>query len=199
MLSAKALDLFLEELMKSTAEIAVAHGAKTVSAGHLTACIAANEKFDFLQEIVEGVPDLPVGGDKAGVDSKVKVKRERSAPSGPPAGPVAGSLDDDDFGAPPPKVMRPAPPGTLDDDAAPVAPGSFDEPAPGSFDEPAPVAAPAPAPTAPTAPAATLVPAPPMVGSLGGGDEDLGAAPPPASFGTLTGSLGAEDDDYDDL
>ena len=188
MLSAKALDLFLEELMKSTAEIAVAHGAKTVSAGHLKACIAANEKFDFLQEIVEGVPDLPVGGDKAGVDSKVKVKRERSAPSGPPAGPVAGSLDDDDFGAPPPKVMRPAPPGTLDDDAAPVAPGSFDEPAPGSFDEPAPVAAPAPAPTAPTAPAATLVPAPPMVGSLGGGDEDLGAAPPPASFGTLTGS-----------
>ena len=119
---------------------------------------------------------------------------------------MAGSLDDDDFGAPPPKVMRPAPPGTLDDDAAPVAPGSFDEPAPGSFDEPAPVAAPAPAPTAPTAPmavptapAATLVPAPPMVGSLGGGDEDLGAAPPPASFGTLTGSLGAEDDDYDDL
>ena len=206
MLSAKALDLFLEELMKSTAEIAVAHGAKTVSAGHLKACIAANEKFDFLQEIVEGVPDLPVGGDKAGVDSKVKVKRERSAPSGPPAGPVAGSLDDDDFGAPPPKVMRPAPPGTLDDDAAPVAPGSFDEPAPWSFDEPAPVAAPAPAPTAPTAPmavptapAATLVPAPPMVGSLGGGDEDLGAAPPPASFGTLTGSLGAEDDDYDDL
>lgn len=190
MLSAKALDLFLEELMKSTAEIAVAHGAKTVSAGHLKACIAANEKFDFLQEIVEGVPDLPVGGDKAGGDSKGKVKRERSAP----AGPVAGSLDDDDFGAPPPKVMRPSPPGTLDDDAGPVAPGSFDEPAPGSFDEPAPVAAPAP-----MAPAAAPAPPPPMVGSLGGGDEDVGAAPPPASFGTLTGSLGAEDDDYDDL
>ena len=199
MLSAKALDLFLEELMKSTAEIAVAHGAKTVSAGHLKACIAANEKFDFLQEIVEGVPDLPVGGDKAGVDSKVKVKRERSAPSGPPAGPVAGSLDDDDFGAPPPKVMRPAPPGTLDDDAAPVAPGSFDEPAPG------------------LSTSQHRLPrrhrlrrwhrrhrrrlsCPRLQWSVHwGGDEDLGAAPPPASFGTLTGSLGAEDDDYDDL
>ena len=58
-LMAKALDLFLEELMKSTTEIASSHGAKTVSAGHLRASIMRNEKFDFLKDIVEGVPDLP--------------------------------------------------------------------------------------------------------------------------------------------
>jgi hypothetical protein len=45
--------LFLEELMKSTTAIASAHGAKTVSAGHLRASIMGNEKFDFLKEIVE--------------------------------------------------------------------------------------------------------------------------------------------------
>ena len=95
--------------------------------------------------------------------------------------------------------MRPAPPGTLDDDAAPVAPGSFDEPAPGSFDEPAPVAAPAPADSDGTRHRRRLS-CPRLQWSVHwGGDEDLGAAPPPASFGTLTGSLGAEDDDYDDL
>ena len=95
MLSAKALDLFLEELMKSTAEIAVAHGAKTVSAGHLKACIAANEKFDFLQEIVKGCPTCPWRR-QSGL-----ILRSRSSASdqrvGPPAGPVAGSLDDDDL------------------------------------------------------------------------------------------------------
>ena len=94
--------------MKSTTEIAVSHGAKTVSAGHLKACITGNEKFDFLSEIVEGVPDLPVGG---APEAKGKAKRERADP--PP--PVAGSLDDDDYGAPPPKALRPEPPGTLGD------------------------------------------------------------------------------------
>lgn len=45
--------------MRTTTEIASYHGAKTVSAGHLRASIMGNEKFDFLKEIVEGVPDLP--------------------------------------------------------------------------------------------------------------------------------------------
>lgn len=56
--------------MKSTTEIATSHGAKTVSAGHLRASIMGNEKFDFLKEIVEGVPDLPTGqGNKQAVGS----------------------------------------------------------------------------------------------------------------------------------
>ena len=55
------------ELMKSTTDIASAHGAKTVSAGHLRASIMGNEKFDFLKDVVEGVPDLPPPEAGAGI------------------------------------------------------------------------------------------------------------------------------------
>lgn len=115
----------MEELIKSTTEIALARGAKMISAGHLKACIASNEKFDFLQEIVQGVPDLPAV-DEAKPSATKTTKRERAAPS--PV--VAGSLDDDDYGAPPPmKVMRAEIPGTLDEEApaltAPPAVGSL--------------------------------------------------------------------------
>ena len=53
--------------MKSTTDIASAHGAKTVSAGHLRASIMGNEKFDFLKDVVEGVPDLPPPEAGAGI------------------------------------------------------------------------------------------------------------------------------------
>lgn len=149
----KALEMFMGELIKSTSDIALARGAKMISAGHLKACITSNEKFDFLVEIVQGVPDLPAA-DEAKPAGKKSAKRERAEPS--PA--VAGSLDDDDYGmpAPPPmKVMRSKPaelPGTEA----------------------------------------------PNVGSLGGDDLDLPVAAAPA-VGTLTGTLGGLDDDYDDL
>ena len=146
----------MEELVKSTADVALARGAKMISAGHLKACITSNEKFDFLEEIVQGVPDLPAA-DEAKPAATKTAKRERAAPN--PA--VAGSLDDDDYGAPPPmKVMRAEAPGTLDEEAPALAPV-------------------------------------PAVGSLGGDDLDVPVAAPPA-VGTLTGTLG-EDDDYDDL
>jgi hypothetical protein len=105
--------MFMGELVKSTSDIALARGAKMISAGHLKACITSNEKFDFLEEIVQGVPDLPPADEEK--PAKGKGKRERAEPQ--PA--VAGSLDDDDYGipAPPPmKVQRaetPEAPGTL--------------------------------------------------------------------------------------
>ena len=146
----------MEELVKSTADVALARGAKMISAGHLKACITSNEKFDFLEEIVQAVPDLPAA-DEAKPAATKTAKRERAAPN--PA--VPGSLDDDDYGAPPPmKVMRAEAPGTLDEEAPALAPV-------------------------------------PAVGSLGGDDLDVPVAAPPA-VGTLTGTLG-EDDDYDDL
>ena len=146
----------MEELVKSTADVALARGAKMISAGHLKACITSNEKFDFLEEIVQGVPDLPAA-DEAKLATTKTAKRERAAPN--PA--VPGSLDDDDYCAPPPmKVMRAEAPGTLDEEAPALAPV-------------------------------------PAVGSLGGDDLDVPVAAPPA-VGTLTGTLG-EDDDYDDL
>ena len=125
----------MEELVKSTADVALARGAKMISAGHLKACITSNEKFDFLEEIVQGVPDLPAA-DEAKLATTKTAKRERAAPN--PA--VPGSLDDDDYGAPPPmKVMRAEAPGTLDEEAPALAPavGSL-----GGDDLDVPVAAP---------------------------------------------------------
>jgi len=80
-LMAKALDLFLEELMKSTTDIASSHGAKTVSAGHLRASIMGNEKFDFLKEIVDGVPDLPTEPGKKPVVGSLEGEEARAGSS----------------------------------------------------------------------------------------------------------------------
>ena len=84
----------------------------------------SNEKFDFLEEIVQGVPGLPAA-DEAKLATTKTAKRERAAPN--PA--VPGSLDDDDYGAPPPmKVMRAEAPGTLDEEAPAVGSLGGDEP-----------------------------------------------------------------------
>ena len=90
------------ELMKSTTDIASAHGAKTVSAGHLRASIMGNEKFDFLKDVVEGVPDLPPPEAGAGIAAdaaaggKNSSKRSRSQIAATGSLGV-GSLDDDGY------------------------------------------------------------------------------------------------------
>lgn len=140
-LMAKALDLFLEELMKSTTEIASSHGAKTVSAGHLRASIMRNEKFDFLKDIVEGVPDLPteqgmnmvvgsldegeeevrVAAGRAGGAGASTAKRER--PQMPTKAKAAAVEGDDE---PAPKAMKSgaAATGSLEEEEGVVGLGS---------------------------------------------------------------------------
>ena len=102
------------ELMKSTTDISSAHGAKTVSAGHLRASIMGNEKFDFLKDVVEGVPDLPPPEAGAGIAAdaaaggKNSSKRSRSHVAASGALGV-GSLDDDGYDEEQePKVARAA-------------------------------------------------------------------------------------------
>lgn len=174
-LMAKALDLFLEELMKSTTEIATSHGAKTVSAGHLRASIMQNDKFDFLKEIVEGVPDLPTEqGNKTVVGSLSEGEEvrmgssslgtgrpggepstaKRDRPPKPPQQAKGKAVEEDDH-EPALKVMRGAAVGELD-----VHQG----------------------------------------GSLDGGGSGVNISMPPVfgTAGTVVGTL-AEDDDYDDL
>ena len=121
------------ELMSSTTSIAGAHGAKTVSAGHLRASIMGNEKFDFLKDVVEGVPDLPPAEAGAGIEADAaaggKKGSKRSRSQNVAAGSLGvGSLDDDGYDDEPvPKVVRAEP----DEPPADPATGSLGEGATG--------------------------------------------------------------------
>ena len=73
----KAIELFLENLLDAcVVEMNATHTTK-LSAGHLKRTVANNEKFDFLKDIVEKLPDdIPKAADSK---SKAEGKRGRSA------------------------------------------------------------------------------------------------------------------------
>ena len=166
--------------MNATTSIATAHSAKTASAGHLRAAIMGNEKFDFLKDIVEAVPDLPqpAAADTAAhgsLDDEIVV------------GSLDGPIDEEPPKLPPKEPTRagkrkrkPTPKqeelDEEEDDALPAAaPEVVEELAPEPA-QPAPVVA--------------------TEGTLGGSGE--GEPVPPPVLPSV-GTLGDSDDDYDDL
>lgn len=54
----RALELFVEALVKNSSEITKARNAKTLTTSHLKACILADSHFQFLHELVSNVPDV---------------------------------------------------------------------------------------------------------------------------------------------
>ena len=68
---AKALELFLTKLFKATADTALAHGARIINPVHLKGAISDNDEFDFLEDVVKGVPDLPPPPDPAELAAKL--------------------------------------------------------------------------------------------------------------------------------
>ncbi|XP_071962259.1 uncharacterized protein [Antedon mediterranea] len=58
-LISKALEIFLEALVKKSHEKTKARNAKTMTRSHIKQCIENESKFDFLKDLVEGVPDMP--------------------------------------------------------------------------------------------------------------------------------------------
>lgn len=54
----RALELFVESLVKRASEITRSRSAKTLSTSHLKACILADERLLFLKELVSSVPDV---------------------------------------------------------------------------------------------------------------------------------------------
>lgn len=73
---AKALELFLTKLFEATKDTALAHGASIISPVHLKAAVEANETFDFLEDLVKGVPDLPAPPDPAELAAKLLKQSE---------------------------------------------------------------------------------------------------------------------------
>lgn len=54
----RALELFVESLVKRASEVTKSRSAKTLSTSHLKACILADERLLFLKELVSAVPDV---------------------------------------------------------------------------------------------------------------------------------------------
>nr|CAG4645908.1 EOG090X0H1B [Lynceus sp. MCZ IZ 141354] len=57
----RALELFVEGLLRKSLEITVSRNAKTLSPAHLKQCILSEARFDFLKEHVLSVPDVHEG------------------------------------------------------------------------------------------------------------------------------------------
>lgn len=54
----RALELFIESLIRNASKITRARNAKTLTTTHLKQCILAENKFDFLKDLVASVPDV---------------------------------------------------------------------------------------------------------------------------------------------
>ncbi|XP_067627639.1 uncharacterized protein NC2alpha [Eurosta solidaginis] len=61
----RTVELFVESLLKKTLRITNSRNAKTLSTSHLKQCIMAEQRFDFLRELVKNVPDISVAEEAA--------------------------------------------------------------------------------------------------------------------------------------
>lgn len=65
----RALELFVESLLTKAVEITSARSAKTLSPAHLKQCILAENRFDFLKDLVVSIPDYQGEGEEGIVAS----------------------------------------------------------------------------------------------------------------------------------
>ena len=71
----KALELFVKQLVRTTMDVALMHGAKVIQKTHLKgAIVMVPEAFDFLSDVVEDVEDLPPPPDLATLELELEAK-----------------------------------------------------------------------------------------------------------------------------
>ncbi|KAJ1559786.1 hypothetical protein HK096_011091, partial [Nowakowskiella sp. JEL0078] len=75
-LISKSLELFLQNIVEESLKETRSRSSKKLSAVHLKRCINANEKFDFLKDVVAKVPDV----EEEEVDAPPKRTRKPRAP-----------------------------------------------------------------------------------------------------------------------
>ncbi|XP_069738479.1 dr1-associated corepressor [Phaenicophaeus curvirostris] len=61
----RALELFLESLLRKACHVTQSRNAKTMTTSHLKQCIELEQQFDFLKDLVATVPDMQGDGDEA--------------------------------------------------------------------------------------------------------------------------------------
>ncbi|KAK6632365.1 hypothetical protein RUM44_007407 [Polyplax serrata] len=54
----RTLELFVESLLKRAMQITSAKNAKTLTPTHMKQCILSESRFDFLKDLVKGIPDV---------------------------------------------------------------------------------------------------------------------------------------------
>merc|ERR1712217_840653 len=57
-LISKCLELFMQDLIENSCNITREKNSKTMSTNHLKACVKSTERFDFLADIVQNIPDI---------------------------------------------------------------------------------------------------------------------------------------------
>lgn len=70
----RTLELFVHSLLTKTMQITSAKNAKTLSPSHMKQCILSESRFDFLKDLVKGLPDV------AGPDEEVPTPPLTPAP-----------------------------------------------------------------------------------------------------------------------
>ncbi|KAI1295514.1 Dr1-associated corepressor [Halotydeus destructor] len=59
----KAVEIFVENLLKKASEVTRSRNARTLTPAHLKASILNEENFSFLKEVVQAVPDMQPAGE----------------------------------------------------------------------------------------------------------------------------------------
>ncbi|XP_054509573.2 dr1-associated corepressor [Agelaius phoeniceus] len=78
----RALELFLESLLRKACHVTQSRNAKTMTTSHLKQCIELEQQFDFLKDLVAAVPDMQGDGDDTHGDGDRGPRRGRRPGSG---------------------------------------------------------------------------------------------------------------------
>uniref|UniRef100_A0A8P0PJ84 Dr1-associated corepressor n=2 Tax=Caniformia TaxID=379584 RepID=A0A8P0PJ84_CANLF len=71
----RALELFLESLLKKACQVTQSRNAKTMTTSHLKQCIELEQQFDFLKDLVASVPDMQGDGEDNHMDGDKGTRR----------------------------------------------------------------------------------------------------------------------------
>uniref|UniRef100_A0A4W2G744 Dr1-associated corepressor n=1 Tax=Bos indicus x Bos taurus TaxID=30522 RepID=A0A4W2G744_BOBOX len=77
----RALELFLESLLKKACQVTQSRNAKTMTTSHLKQCIELEQQFDFLKDLVASVPDMQGDGEDNHMDGDKGPRRGRKSGS----------------------------------------------------------------------------------------------------------------------
>nr|XP_060614183.1 dr1-associated corepressor [Anolis sagrei ordinatus] len=86
----RALELFLESLLKNACHVTQSRNAKTMTTSHLKQCIELEQQFDFLKDLVASVPDMQGDTEDNHMEGEKVSRRGRKPGSGRKNGGTAG-------------------------------------------------------------------------------------------------------------
>nr|XP_033813343.1 dr1-associated corepressor isoform X2 [Geotrypetes seraphini] len=78
----RALELFLEALLKRACQVTQSRNAKTMTTSHLKQCIELEQQFDFLKDLVASVPDMQGDAEENHTEGERVPRRGRKPGSG---------------------------------------------------------------------------------------------------------------------